>query len=111
MGPGESIGAVTQIRYCGALFNRVIPFILFLGDYVPTRFLPFAGDVAEPRALDRRASSDARRCDGRRIHLISTTSTCSIGGVSECDERLTSRHVAFREARGRHQIEGLKINR
>ena len=67
--------------------------------------------MAEPRALDRRASSEARRCVGRRVHLISITSTCSIGGVSERDGRLTSRHVAFREAPECYQIEGLKINR
>ena len=29
VGPGESIGAVTQMRYRDAIFNRIIPFILF----------------------------------------------------------------------------------
>ena len=52
MGPGNKLGAVTQMRYRPPIF--ILNFIqnFFRVGLCPTLFLPFASDVDARRALD-----------------------------------------------------------
>ena len=42
----------------------------------PTRFLPFAGDVAAWRTSDAQALIEMRRCGGHGVHTITNYCTC-----------------------------------
>ena len=42
----------------------------------PTRFLPFAGDVAAQRTSDAHALIGMRRCGGHGVHAITNYSRC-----------------------------------
>ena len=52
VGPGKNLGAVTQMRYHAPIFMHDKFFFFFRVGLCPTRYLPFAGDVAAYRALD-----------------------------------------------------------
>ena len=73
-------------------------------------FLTCAGHVAAQRTSDPRASLETRRCGGHRVHPISITNTCSVGGLSKRDEQLTWRHVEGSESFDRHRCSSV-INR
>ena len=83
------------MRYCAPIFNHIISIYFFRVGLCPTHVLPFAGDMDAWRTSDLIRTVEI---SWTRVHAIIKSSTCSIGGVSKDDERLTFKHVASREA-------------
>ena len=106
VGPSKKFGVVTQMRYRAPIFKHTMIRYFFRVGLCPTHVLPFAGDVDARRASD---SIKTAEIAWTRVHAIIKSSTCSIGGLSKDDERLTFGHVTSREAPDLHQNKGRAI--
>ena len=85
MGPGNSIGAVTQRRYSAPSFILVHPF-LFLRVGLCPHNLKFARHMDASRPLDVSASYEARRLCGPESTRSSSKAHAPNGAVDHVSE-------------------------
>ena len=94
VGPGESIGAVTQMRYALLRFILTFSRSFFRVGLCSHIFLPCAGHMAASRTLDTRASIQPRRYNGLIVHMIVNHNTCVKNAFKWSDRGLALHHVA-----------------
>ena len=85
MGPGNSIGAVTQRRYSALSFILVYPFLFLRVGLCPLN-LKFAAHVDASRALDVSASNEVHSSCGSESTRSSSEARALNGAVDHVSE-------------------------